>query len=284
MSQRILVTGATGHIGRELVRVLQQHKADFAVLTSPSGRNLPGVLSVEGDFADPASLERAFRGFDTLFLLLPLVPNKLDLARNAVQAAKAAGVKHIVRSSGAGADAASPVAIAQLQGRIDELVQGSGLAWTLLRPSFFMQNWVNYYADQLKAGAYHAPNGEGAIGVIDVRDIAESAAAVLLDPAAHAGRSYTLTGGEALTNAQQVAALSEAAGRPMRYVDVPEAAAQAAMQQMGMAAVVVDWFMSLHHVVKQGWAAGLTGDVAMLTGHPPRRFIDFAAEAAGALR
>jgi uncharacterized protein YbjT (DUF2867 family) len=284
MSPRILVTGATGHIGRELVRVLQQREADFAVVTSPSGRNLPGVLSVEGDFADPASLERAFRGFDTLFLLLPLVPNKLEMARNAVQAAKAAGVKHIVRSSGAGADAASPVAIAQLQGRIDELVQGSGLAWTLLRPSFFMQNWVNYHADQLRAGAYHAPNGDGAIGVIDVRDIAESAAAVLLHPAAHAGRSYTLTGGEALTNAQQVAALSEASGRAMRYVDVPEASAQAAMQQMGMPAEVVEWFMSLHHVVKQGWAAGLTGDVAGLTGHPPRRFLDFANESAAALR
>ncbi|MED5620168.1 SDR family oxidoreductase [Ideonella sp. BN130291] len=284
MSHRILVTGATGHIGRELVRVLQQRKADFAVLTSPSGRSVPGVLSVEGDFADAASLERVFRGFDTLFLLLPLVPNKLELARNAVQAAKAAGVKHIVRSSGAGADAASPVAIAQLQGRIDELVQGSGLGWTLLRPSFFMQNWVNYYADQLKAGAYHAPNGNGAIGMIDVRDIAESAAAVLADPAVHAGRIYTLTGPEALTNAQQVAALSEASGRPMRYVDVPEAAAQAAMQQMGMPPVVIDWFMSLHHVVKEGWAAGLTDDVAQLTGHPPRRFLDFAAESASTLR
>ncbi|NRF68910.1 NmrA family NAD(P)-binding protein [Aquincola sp. S2] len=284
MSHRILVTGATGHIGRELVRRLQQQRADCAVLVSPSGRTVPGVLGVEADFADPASLARAFKGFDTLFLLLPLVPEKLALARNAVNAARAAGVRHIVRSSAAGADAGSPVAIARLQGQIDELVQTSGLGWTLLRPSFFMQNWVNYHGEQLKAGAWHAPTGNGAIGVIDVRDIADSAAAVLADPAAHAGRSYTLTGAEALSNAQQLAAISEAAGRRIDYVDVPESAAEAAMLGMGMPAPVIEWFMSLHHVVKQGWAAGLSDDVQALTGHAPRRFLDFVAENAGAFR
>jgi uncharacterized protein YbjT (DUF2867 family) len=284
MSQRILVTGATGNIGSELVRALQQRKADFAVMTSRSGRSVPGVLSVEGDFADPASLERAFSGFDVLFLLLPLVPNKVELARNAVLAAKAAGVRHIVRSSGAGADAASPVAIAKLQGTIDELVQASGLQWTLLRPSFFMQNWVNYNAGQVKAGAFHAPQGNGAISVVDVRDIAEGAAAVLTDPAAHAGRIYTLTGGEALTNAQMVAAIGEAAGHRVDYIDVPESAARDAMLGIGMPEVVVEWFMSLNHVVKQGWAGGLTDDVKTLTGHAPRRFVDFVRENAPAFR
>ena len=252
MSQRILVTGATGHIGQELVRALQRRGADFAVMASPSGRRLAGVPTVEGDLADMASLERAFSGFDTLFLLLPLVPGKFELARNAVQAARRSGIAHIVRSSGAGADADSPVAIGRLQGEIDRLVQDSGLGWTLLRPAFFMQNWVNFRADQLKAGEYRAPDGDGAVSVVDVRDIADSAAAVLSDPAAHAGRIYTLTGPEALTTAQQVAALSEAAGRPMRYVDVPESAARAAMEGAGMPPVLVDLLLSLNHVVRQG--------------------------------
>lgn len=280
--QRILVTGATGTIGRHLVRELQQRHADFATLVSRSGRSVPGVLSVEGDFADPASLERAFRGFDVLFLLLPLVPEKVALGRNAVQAAKAAGVRHIVVSSGAGADADSPVAIAKAQGEVDRLVQQSGLQWTLLKPSFFMQNWVNFYAEPLKAGAYHAPNGNGAVGWIDARDIAESHAAVLVDPAAHAGRVYTLTGGEALTNTQALGAISEATGRRIEYVDVPEAVAEQALRATGMPEVLVTWFMSLHHVVKQGWAAGLTDDVQQLTGHAPRRFLDFVRENAKA--
>lgn len=279
MSQRILVTGGTGTIGRALVEALKQRKLEFAVMSSKPGRNDAGVSFVQGDFADPASLRRAFAGFDTLFLLLPLVPNKLQLAAHAVEAAKAAGIRHIVRSSGAGADASSAVSIARLQGQIDALVAASGIAWTVLRPNFFMQNLVNFSAPQIKAGTVHAPHGEsGAQSLVDVRDIADVAAAVLADPAPHAGKTYDLTGPEALTDAEQLAIVSRALGREVRYVDVPEAAAEQAMRQMGMPAEVVDWLMSLNHVVKQGWAAGISDDVRRLSGHPPRRFADFVTE------
>ncbi|KNZ33144.1 MAG: nucleoside-diphosphate sugar epimerase [Methylibium sp. NZG] len=281
---RILVTGASGHIGTELVNLLKARGADFAVMSSRPGSAAAGVLGIPGDFADPASLQRAFSGFDTLFLLLPLVPNKLELARNAVQAAKAAGVRHIVRSSGAGADAASPVSLARLQGSIDQLVVESGIAHTFLRPATFMQNLVNFSAAQIKGGTLYAPHGDGAQSLVDVRDIAECAAVVLADPAAHAGQAYTLTGGEAFSNAQQMALVSRAIGRPVAYVDVPEAAAVEAMQGMGVPAPLIGWFMSLNHVVKQGWAAGISGDVAALTGHPPRRLEAFIAENVAAWR
>lgn len=284
MTSNILVTGGFGTIGGALVRVLRERGADFAVMSSRADARGTDVPVVQGDFADPASLRRAFAGVRTLFLLLPLVPNKLELARNALAAAREAGVAHIVRSSGAGADAQSPVSLARLQGQIDELVQASGIPATLLRPNSFMQNWVNFHAASLRAGSYHAPNGEGATSMVDVRDIAEAAATVLLNPSAHAGRSYTLTGGEALSNAQMLGAIAEAAGHPVRYVDVPEAAARDALQGMGMPGSVVDWLMSLHHVVKQGWAAGISPDVQALTGHAPRRFIDFVAENAAAWR
>ncbi|HJV97287.1 MAG TPA: NmrA family NAD(P)-binding protein, partial [Albitalea sp.] len=227
---RILVTGATGHIGSELVLRLKQRGEDFAVMTSKAGREIPGVLTVSGDFNDAASLKRAFSGFDTLFLLLPLVPGKLELARNAVEAARAAGIRHIVRSSGAGADVNSPASLARLQGSIDQLIIDSGIAHTFLRPNSFMQNLVNYSAGQIKGGTLYAPNGDGAQSLIDVRDIADCAAAVLANPAAHAGKAYTLTGGEAFNNAQQMALISQAIGRPVSYVDVPESAAIEAMQ------------------------------------------------------
>lgn len=281
---RILVTGASGTIGSRLVEQLRARGADFAVMTSRPGHTVPGVRTVVGDLADPASLRAAFAGIDTLFLLLPLVPHKLELARNAVSAAQAAGVKHIVRSSGAGADADSPVALARLQGQIDAIVSDSGLATTFLRPAGFMQNWVNFSAGQVKDGAYYAPHGTGAQSLVDARDIADAAATVLLDPAAHAGKVYTLTGSEALTNPQMLALISKAIGREVRYVDVPEAAAQEAMQGMGLPPALVEWFMSLNHVIKQGWAAGITGDVQQLTGHAPRRFADFVLENVAAWR
>ncbi len=275
---RILVTGATGAIGSRLVARLNELGADFTTMSSKPGQG------AQGDFADAASLTRAFTGIDTLFLLLPLAPHKLQLADNAIAAARAAGVKHIVRSSGAGADADSPVSLAQLQGRIDAKVVASGIAYTLLRPSGFMQNWITFTAAQVKAGAVYAPHGNGAQSVIDARDIADAAAAVLTQPAAHAGKIYNLTGAEALTDAQMLAAISAAIGRTVQFVDVPESAAQQAMNDMGMPAVMIGWFMSLNHVIKQGWAAGLTDDVLHLTGHAPRRFADFARDNAAAWR
>lgn len=284
MNTPILVTGATGTIGQALVKQLQDRGAKFAVMSSRLGLEVGGQTTVLGDMADPASLHQAFTGVETLFLLFPYQANAIALARNAVHAAQLAGVKHIVRSSGAGADASSPVSIARMQGEIDQLIEQSGIEYTLLRPNGFMQNWVNFAAGQIKAGNYAAPNGDGAISVIDVRDIAEVAAIVLTDPAAHAGKSYSLTGGEALSTAQQVAMVAAAAGRPVRYDDITEAQAKAAMLGWGMDPQVVEWTLSLSHVYKQGWGAGISPDVQMLTGHAPRRFADFVAENAAAWR
>lgn len=273
MTAPILVTGASGTIGSELVRQLHARGADFAVMSSK-----PGTGHVHGDFADPASLPGAFAGVQSLFLLFPFTPDSIDMARNAVEAAKAAGVKHIVRSSGAGAEAGSPMAIADLQGRIDALIESSGIPYTLLRPNGFMQNWVNYYTAQIKAGSYAAANGDGPISVIDVRDIAEVAAKVLTEPSAHINRVYTLTGGEALSTGQQVAAIAQASGRSVRYDDISEAQAEAALRGWGQPDAMIALYLSLSHVYKQGWAAGVSPDVERITGHPPRRFADFVAE------
>lgn len=275
---RILVTGATGTIGTALVGALRARGADLAVMSSRPGHAVDGVRTVTGNFADPASLASAFAGIDTLFLLLPLVPEKLMLARHAVQAARGAGVRHIVRSSGAGADPASPVSIARVQGEVDQRVIDSGIAYTLLRPNSFMQNWVTFNADAVRAGTHYAPHGDGATSLVDARDIGESAAAVMADPAAHAGRVYTLTGPRALTDNEQVALIAAAIGRPVAHVDVPDDAAIAGMRAGQVPEVMIDWLMSLNHVVRQGWAAGVTDDVQTLTGHAPRRFEDFVLE------
>ena len=277
MSTPLLVTGATGTIGKELVQALNARGARFSVMSSQ-----PATGRVFGDFSDPASLRDAFAGVDTLFLLFPLAPDSLDLAANAVAAAKSAGVKHIVRSSGAGAQEGSGVSIADLQGRIDASIKASGIDYTLLRPNGFMQNWVNFYAGQLKAGVYAAPHGTAGISVIDVRDIAEAAAVVLTDPGAHVGQTYDLTGAEALSTGEQVARIARATGRAIRYDDISEDEAEKALRAWGLPDIMVRHFMSLNHVYKQGWAAAISPDVERLTGHAPRRFDDFARENAAA--
>jgi uncharacterized protein YbjT (DUF2867 family) len=279
----ILVTGATGNIGRPLVALLKASGATL-IAGSPSGAPVDGVPGRRLDFNDAASLDAAFAGIDTLFLLLPLVPNKLELARQAVNAAKAAGITHILRSSGAGADPGSPVAIAALQGRIDQLVIGSGLAYTLVRPNGFMQNYVNFYGGMIKAGTLYLSHGAASASFVDVRDIAAVDAAILRNPAAHAGKVYTLTGPQAVTHDEAMRMVSAAIGRPVRYVPVTEAAAVQSMKEMGMDDWTIAIMSSLNQVIAAGYAAGVSSDVQALTGRAPRTLAAFVAEQAGSWR
>lgn len=284
MSSPILITGASGTIGTELVKQLQARGADFAMMSSRPVAAVGGRPTVFGDFAEPPTLRTAFAGVHTLFLLFPFTPQSIDLARNAVEAAQAAGVTHIVRSSGVGAEAGSPVAIADLQGRIDALIENSGIPYTLLRPAGFMQNWVTFHAGQIKAGSYAAANGDRGISVVDVRDIAEVAAIVLTQPEAHIGKVYTLTGDEALSTSEQVALIAKAIGRPVRYDPISAEQADASLRELGLDEAQIALFSSLAYVYRQGWAAATSPYVEALTGHTPRRFADFAVEHVSAWR
>lgn len=282
MTQRILVTGATGNIGTPLVQQLRSAGADFAVMRSQ------GIATGEGvrvaSYEDVNALTRAFDGMDTVFLLLPLVENKLQLARNAAEAARRAGVRHIVRSSGAGADPDSPVALARLQGQVDAVLAETGIATTFLRPASFMQNYATFMAAQVKAGTVYAAHGDAAQSVVDTRDIAAAAAAVLLNPAPHAGKAYTLTGGESLTTQAFLDQVSAALGRPVAYQPVSFDEAASAMAGMGMPPWLVTLLDSLNRVIAAGYTAGISPDVAALTGRTPITAARFAADHVAAWR
>lgn len=276
MSNTILVTAASGNIGRVLVQQLKAAGAQV-IAGSSSGKSVEGVPTRHVDFEDLAGLQSAFTGIDTLFLLLPLVPNKVALAKNAIAAAKAAGVKHIVRSSGAGADPAAAFALPRLQGEIDQMVVESGLGYTLVRPATFMQNFATYYVGMIKGGALYLPQGEGRVSFIDVRDIAAVNAAILQNPAEHAGKIYTLTGPAAVSNAEAVSAIGGALGRPVNYVAVSDQDAVASMKAMGMDDWSVGHMMSLHQLTAAGYAAGVTHTVHEITGHEPIGLAEFVA-------
>ena len=173
--------------------------SNFSVLRSKGPANAATRIA---SCNDVDALTRPFEGEDTLFLLLPLVENKLALAANAAVAAQRAGVKHIVRSSGAGADPASAFALPRLQGKVDELIAATGIATTFIRPAAFMQNFSTWMAGQVRAGTEYAAHGDAAQSLVDTRDIAAVVAHVLQKPELHAGKIYTVTGGQALTTQQ----------------------------------------------------------------------------------
>ena len=277
MSPTLLVTGATGTVGQALVQALQATGANV-IAGSTSGRSVAGAPGRVVNFEQPETLDSAFAGVDRLFLLFPLQPNKLALAQNALAAARRAGVQHVVRSSGAGADMQSPYAIGRLQGEIDALVAASGLPFTLLRPNSFMQNWVNYYGGMVRGGAVYLANGAGRSGWIDVRDIADAAAAVLLNPQAHAGRTYELSGPEALSADEVLGILRTEAGVNAHYVPVTAEQAEAQMRDMGMPAWTVEIMASLARMIADGTTAAPSPDLVTLTGKPARRFEAFARE------
>lgn len=279
--ETILVTGATGNIGRAVLASLKASGANV-IAGSRSGNPVGDVLGRKVDFNDPTQLAGAFKGVDSLFLVFPLESNKITLATNAISAAKAAGVKHIVRSSGAGADAQSPVALAKLQGTIDQLVINSGVPTTLLLPNSFMQNWITYYAGMIKAGALYLSHADGKISSVDVRDIADVAAAILLNPLPHSGKSYTLTGPQALSAPECLAQIAKASGRVAQYVPVAESAAVDAMKKMGMDDWSIAMLSSLNQIIAAGYASGISTDVETVTGKPARTFSAFAHDHADA--
>jgi uncharacterized protein YbjT (DUF2867 family) len=284
----ILVTGATGTIGRHLVPLLSDADADaepVRVLARDPGKvpPMPGLEVVRADLDVPASLKPAVEGVSTLFLLTaPTVAAPVhDLAM--LDAAVAAGVERVVRLSaiatGERTDDGAVIGVWHQQA--DDAVRASGLAWTLLRPTVFASNTL-WWSDAIRAGVpVPNPLGDGAQGIVDPRDIAEVAARVLAAPAQHAGRIYTLTGPELLTAAQQAAQLAAVLGRPVEVVDQSLDDARAGLLASGLDPDAADTMVAGLGWSRAGRNAVLTSDLADLLGRPATRFAVWADDHRG---
>jgi uncharacterized protein YbjT (DUF2867 family) len=274
----ILVTGPTGKVGKALIDALKAKGAAFKALahSDASAKTLEaqGVAVVRGDLTN---LGPALKGVDTLFLLSSSA-DPYPQEAPAVADAKAAGLKRIVKLSALGASADAANSFFRGHARIERLLEESGLEWTSLRPSFFMQNWIVYNAHVVKSGQpVYANTGEGRMGIIDTRDIAAVAAAALTEDG-HQGRVYELTGPEPLSNAQAAAKLSKLLGREVAFVPVPDPGAYQAMLGMGMPADYAWSLTTLNQAVRKGAADVETQTVELITGKPPRSLHAFFEE------
>lgn len=275
----ILVTGASGTVGRALLDQLNPTGTPVRAMTRrPDTADLPaGVEIVGADLGDPATLPAALRGVDRVFLLTGGSEGPQHDA-NLAHAAALAGVTHIVKLSAltVGDDtAADPITTWHRAG--EHAVRDSGVPWTFLRPSGFMSNALMWADTVASHDTVYAPYGAGRTAVIDPRDIAAVAATALTQPG-HQGRSYPLTGPEALAPADQVAILAEVLGRPLRYVDVPPDAARSAMTDDGMPPAVADAVLALLATALDPSAATVDPTVAKLIPTPPRTFGEWAQD------
>jgi uncharacterized protein YbjT (DUF2867 family) len=281
MTDTILVTGGTGNIGRHLVEHLRAAGVDLRVLARRPGAAAllpPGTEVVPGDLTDPPSLAAALAGVDRVFLLTTQSSRQPEWERAVIGAAARAGVGQLVKLSVFRADEQSPLQVARQHGQAERVLAQSGLAATILRPVFFMQNLLAMVHD----GAIATAAGDGRVAMVDARDIAAVAVATLTG-GGHAGKTYTLTGPEALTFYQVASILSRQTGRPLRHVRVPPDKVRVALQGRGVAAWYADDMAKLHSMLAVGYEEVVTDDIHRVTGRPPRTLAQFAGDHAGVL-
>lgn len=278
----ILVTGGTGTIGKATVAALQAAGQRFKVAArSPQQVKMRGIETVTLDWSQLDTYLPALRGIDKLLLLTPNSERQVGYVVQAIAAARRAGVKHIVRLSVIGADAEPGVIFSRLHFAAEKELHLSGIARTSLRSTFFMQNFINYYGvNPDKDAEIYLPHGRGKAAWVDARDVGEAAAKVLSGEGFE-GKRFDLTGPEALTTDEVLATLAEVFGHKYNYVDVPPDAARKATEEMKMPLWLVDAFMELHTLIRNGQVAALSHGVQAILGREPRSLRQWATDLRG---
>jgi len=301
MAETILVTGATGTVGSEVVKQLLSAKGERqeeemiikAAARSANDstfRNL-GVQTVELDYNKPDTLTAAFKDVDKLFLLTPFQSNMVDLTSNLVNVAKNAGVKYIVKQSVLGADAEPAITPSRLHRHAEKIIEESGIPFTFLRPNFFMQNFVTFYSNFIKTqGAFYVPAGDAKASFVDVRDIAAVAVQALSGRSGkdgtgdHVRKAYDITGGEALSYGQAAEILSKEIGKKVNYVNISDEDARKGMKDMGTDEWTINSMIELFGITRAGYLSEISPAVEQVTGNKPITLSQFARDYAGAFK
>lgn len=281
VAHMILVTGATGTVGREVVRLLVARGAAVRAMTR-NPANVPASLGVDiarADFDDSASLRAAVAGVESVFLLTaPASPSPHhDVAL--LEAAVAAGVRRVVKLSaiGTGETDDHNRTVGAWHQQAERAVRTSGIAWTVLRPSAFASNTL-YWAPAIRSGTpVRNLTGNGRQGVVDPRDVAAVAVEALVS-CAHAGQTYTLTGPDLLAVPDQAAQLERLLGSPVTTIDVPLDVVRNEMVASGLDSSVVDVIVTGSGWARAGRNAVLTEDVHQLLGRPATSFEAWALD------
>jgi uncharacterized protein YbjT (DUF2867 family) len=280
----ILVTGATGTTGREVATQLiaAGQKVRLLVRAPEKAKAFEGKAEiVKGDLNDAASLSKALAGCEKLYLVT-MGPDGPRLEANAIDAAKAAGVKHVVKLSVLGAEYEG-VTIGKWHRSSEKKLEASGLAWTHLRPGSFMSNALMSVQTIKGDGVIYLPTGNGKSAHVDPADIGAMAVKALTTKG-HEGKAYSLTGGVARTTQEVADLIGKAIGKTVKHVDVPPEAAGSNMKQMGMPELMVNALLEYYALVRAGNGATISPDIEQVLGRKPASYEDWATRNAAAFR
>ncbi|HXH68405.1 MAG TPA: SDR family oxidoreductase [Candidatus Limnocylindrales bacterium] len=284
----ILVTGASGTVGRpvleEVAKTGKPVKAMYR--NAEDARSAPaGVPTVIADFADIASLVKALQGIDTVFLVCSPIPQLVELESNVIAACKLSAVRHVVLNSALGA-ADYPKSFPSWHRKVEDKLSASCLGYIILRPNTFMQNIVAYNASSIRLqSAFYSAMGDAKISFIDVRDIADATAKILAEPAAHAGKIYELNGPQAFNYTEVASLISNAVGRPVQFVNIPEESQRKAMLDLGMPDWQVNALLDLQrYYTAEHKGADITPVLEQILGRPATRMQQYVIENKDAFR
>jgi uncharacterized protein YbjT (DUF2867 family) len=283
----ILVTGASGRTGAALVRLLTARGAPVRALVRDAAKGVPleqlGAEVVVGDFLDPASLERAVERARKVYLCTPPDQRKLELEANLIDAAGGAGVEHVVKMSSIGASRDSPMALLRWHRELEEHLEASGMAYTHLRPHYFMQNTPRLAPLIQHDRRFSLPMGDGRISIVDTRDVA-AVAAVALTEDGHEGKTYVVTGPEPLSYGDIAEKIGAAIGSRVRYVAVSAEEGHRQMLEIGIPAWIAEELVRLYTLFSDDTFSFVTDVVATVGRVEPRTYDDFAKEYAHVFR
>lgn len=279
----VLVTGATGTVSTALLSELKgkpgiRLRALVHDSAKTAGLVEEGYEVAVGDLEEPDSLDEAFEGVDILFLLTPASALEPSMGSNAVNAARKAKVKHIVRNSAIKAAHDAPNRNGRMHALVEDTVKASGIPWTILRPHYYMQNLLSSARSVASDGRLYMNMGEAPVGMIDGRDVGKLAARVIEQPGHHAGKIYNPTGPTPVTMKEAAETLGRVLGRPVQYVALPQEAAREAMLGFGLARWFVGNIVDYGRVYSEGWGDFATSDFKNVTGHEARSFQQFATD------
>ena len=272
MAGKILVLGGTGTVGKPLVAALLA-KGEAVKVGSRSGAGVAGAEGVRFDYADPTSFAPALEGVDRAYVISPAGHlDSVGLLSPILAAAGGQGVKIVVQTA-KGVDASDDIPHRQVE---LSLIRGGG-RYVILRPDWFSDNFHTYWREGVRHGVIAVPAAEGRSGFIDVRDIADSAAAVLTTDRFD-NEAYVLTGPEALTYGEAADILSKALGRPVAYQPIDGETFVRNLVGFGVPQDYAGFLATIFHPVAEGWNATTTDAVQRLTGHAPRSLATYVAD------
>jgi len=292
MVETILITGATGTVGGEVIRQLVGINSEVSIKTAGhSLQKLEKIIeddrikSTQIDFNKPETLREALKSTDKVFLLTPFQSDMVQHSSNMLAEIKNAGnIKHIVKLSVIGADFEPG---GRLHRQVEKMIEDSGIAYTFLRPNAFMQNFVNFYSHAIKEqGVLSLPAGDGKVSFVDARDIAAVAVQALTNnnDGKHNSKTYDITGPEALSYDDAVNILSEQVGKKITYVSVSNNNAFKSMKDIGLDDWLINMILEAYSNLRKGYFSPVTSVVEEITGKKPIFFKNFAKDHARVFR